>query len=223
MIITPEQFSRIRSIGVNLPQTTLGPGKSMIVGMVNFVETDVVQVPWICMHVADLVGLVKYGNLTTASKAAGSPATVTSNQPFFSSEDVGSILTWENGQQTYISGYTSPTQVTVTNVAGLTNPATGTITSLHFSLQPTTPTLINSALDAAVCGVVSTLPNQFDIPGGLPESAIMSSNVGIVSSSPFVPRTYRGPDTLAITVTNNTSNYDLQVVVTASLRHISGL
>lgn len=223
MIITPEQFSRTRSIGLNLPQTIVGPGKSMIVGLVNFVETDVVQVPWVCMHITDLVGLVKYGNLTTASKVAGSPATVTGNQPFFSSDDVGSILTWENGQQTYISGYISPTQVTVTNISGLTNPATGTITSLHFTLQPTAPLLINSAMDAAVCGVVSTLPNQFDLPGGLPESAIMSSNVGIVTSSPFVPRTYRGPDTLAITVTNNTSNFNLHVVVTASLRHISGL
>ena len=204
MIITPEQFSRIRSIGLNLPQTTIGPGKSMIVGVVHFFETDVVQVPLICMHVADLVGLLKYGNLTTSSKSTGSPATVTSNQPFFSSKDVGSTLTWENGQQTYISGYTSSTQVTVTNISGLTNPATGTITSLHFTLQPTAPTLINSAMDAAVCGVISTLPNQFDVPGGLPESAIMSSNVGIVISSPFVPRTYHGPDTLAITVTNNT-------------------
>jgi hypothetical protein len=223
MILTPEQFSRIRTIGFNLPQTTIRPGKSMIVGMVHFLENELIQVPWICMHVTDLVGLVKYGNLTTASKGAGSPATVTASQPFFSDTDVGSRLTWENGQQTYISGYTSPTQVTVTNVAGLTNPATGALTSLHFTLQPTSPTLVNSSMDAAICGLVSTLPNQFDVPGGLPESAIMTSNVGLVTSSPFVQRNYRGPDTLAVTVTNNTTNYDLQVVVTASLRHTSGL
>jgi hypothetical protein len=223
MIITPEQFSKTRAIGLNLPQTTIGPGKSVAVGFIYLGETDMAQVPWICMHVADLVGLTKYGNLTTASKSSGSPATVTSNQAFFSVEDVGSILTWENGQQTYISGYTSPTEVAVTNVAGLTNPASGTIASLHFTLQPTTPTLINSALDAAVCGIISTLPHRFIGPGGLPESTVMSSNVGIVSSSPFVLRAYRGPDSLAVTVTNNTANYDLQVVVTASLRHISGL
>ncbi len=88
MILTPEKFDKIRTIGQCLPQTVLGPGKSLAVAMVNIQDGDLLSIPWLCLHVTDLAGLVRYSDLTIASKTAGSPATVTTTEAFFEPADV---------------------------------------------------------------------------------------------------------------------------------------
>ena len=224
-MITPEQFNNIRVLGSCLPETIVGPEKSVMVSLVNVAYLDLVSVPWLCMHVTDLVGVPRDSVLVTASKSAdasaGAPTAVTANSPFFLSTDIGSTITWANGRQSYITAYTSSTLVTVTNVAGLTNPATAS-QSGYFVLNPTVPDIVNTALGCAVCGIQSTSPDQFNLPGGYPESAITSSAVGVVTA-PFQPRLYSGPDKIAISVLNNTRNFNLHVAVNAAMRYTHGL
>lgn len=222
MIITPERFDRIRTIHGCLPQTTVGPGKSIIVSIVQVDEGDELNVRWQCMHVLDFIGVIRSSGITTGAKTTGSPATVTASEAFFTSTDVGSIITWASGEQTYISGYISATSVSVTNVSGLTNPATGVVTG-YFSLQPSIPNIINTGMGGAVCGIVSTSPELFDLPGGCPESMLSTSAVGVVASSPYTLRRYVGDDRIAIMVMNNTHNFDLQVAVGAAMQHISNI
>ena len=102
-MITPEQFNNIRVLGGCLPETIVGPEKSVMVSLVNVAYLDLVSVPWLCMHVTDLVGVPRNSVLVTASKSAdasaGAPTAVTANSPFFLSTDVGSTITWANGRQ----------------------------------------------------------------------------------------------------------------------------
>ena len=90
-------------------------------------------------------------------------------------------------------------------------------------LNPTVPELINNSLGCAVCGIQSTQPDKFNLPGGYPESALMSSAIGIVSASPFQLRRYTGPDTVAVSVLNNTRNFELHVAVNTAIRYIRGI
>ncbi len=224
-MITPEQFNNIRVLGGCLPETIVGPGKSVMVSLVNVAYLDSLSVPWLCMHVTDLVGVARNSVLVTASKSAdaspGAPTAVTASSPFFLPTDVGSTITWANGYQSYITSYTSSTLITVTNVSGLTNPATAS-QSGYFVLNPTIPDVINTALGCAVCGIQSTSPDQFSLPGGYPESAITSSAVGVVTA-PFQPRFYAGPDKIAISVVNNTRNFELHVAVNTAMRYTHGI
>jgi hypothetical protein len=224
-MITPEQFNNVRVLGGCLPETIVGPGKSVMVSLVNVAYLDSLSVPWFCMHVTDLVGVPRNSVLVTASKSAdaspGAPTAVTANSPFFLSTDVGSTITWANGYQSYITSYTSSTLVTVTNVSGLTNPATAS-QSGYFVLNPTVPDIINTALGCAVCGIQSTSPDHFNLPGGCPESAITSSAIGVVAA-PFQPRFYSGPDKIAVSVLNNTRNFELHVAVNTAMRYTRGI
>lgn len=224
-MITPEQFNNTRVLGGCLPETIVGPGKSVMVSLVNVAYLDSLSVPWLCMHVTDLVGVPRNSVLVTASKSAdaspGAPTAVTANSPFFLSTDVGSTITWANGYQSYITSYTSSTLVTVTNISGLTNPATAS-QSGYFVLNPTVPDIINTALGCAVCGIQSTSPDQFNLPGGYPESALTSSAIGVVAS-PFQPRFYSGPDKIAVSVLNNTRNFELHVAVNTAMRYTRGI
>jgi hypothetical protein len=224
-MITPEQFNNIRVLGGCLPETIVGPGKSVMVSLVNVAYLDSLSVPWLCMHVTDLVGVPRNSVLVTASKSAdaspGAPTAVMANSPFFLPTDVGSTITWANGYQSYITSYTSSTLVTVTNVSGLTNPATAS-QSGYFVLNPTVPDIINTALGCAVCGIQSTSPDQFNLPGGYPESAITSSAIGVVAA-PLQPRFYSGPDKIAVSVLNNTRNFELHVAVNTAMRYTRGI
>lgn len=221
MIVTPELFDRIRTVGACLPQTVIGPAKALVVMVLSIDDLDIVDVPWLCLHATQLSGIIRNSDIITASKPAGSPVTLTSSEAFFSSKDVGSLITWTTGEQTYISAYLSPTSVTVTNISGLTNPA-GLISG-YFSIQPTTPDVVNTAIGHVACGLVSTSPELFDQPGGCMESSISISSVGVVAAPSFIPRRYSGTDKLAIVVVNNTRNFNITAVVTAAARCTQGL
>jgi hypothetical protein len=225
-MITPQQFSSIKTIGGCLPETVISPGKSVIVSLVQLAYLDALSVPWICMHVTDLVGVQRNSLLATASKAVdtspGATMTVTSNEPFFLSSDVGSMITWSNNQQSYVTGYLSSTQVQVVNSTGITNPATGAQDS-YFILTPTVPNIINKSMGAAVCGIQSTSPDKFNLPGGYPESILTTSLIGVVAGSPFQPRRYTGPDKIAVSVLNNTRNFELHVAVNTAMRYTRGI
>jgi hypothetical protein len=148
--------------------------------------------------------------------------TVTSNEPFFLPSDVNSTITWANNEQSYITAYVSSTSVQVQNVSGLTNPATAAQNG-YFVLNPTVPDIINESLGCAVCGIQSTSPDQFNLPGGYPESALTSSAMGVVSASPFQVRRYAGPDKIVVSVLNNTRNFELHVAVNTAMRYIRGI
>ena len=224
-MITPENFNSIRVLGGCLPETILSPGKSVIISLVSVDYLDFLSIPWISMHVTDLVGVSRNSGLVTASKSADAsseaPTPVTANGPFFISTDIGSTITWAKGRQSYITAYTSSTLVTVTNVSGLTNPATAS-QSGYFVLNPTIADVINTALGWAVCGIQSTSPEQFNLPGGYPESAVTSSALGVVTA-PFKPRLYSGPDNIVVSVLNNMRNFNLHVAVNTAMRYTHGL
>jgi hypothetical protein len=222
MIITPEILAVTTTTGLCLPQTVVGPQKTVVVGMLPIPLQWAAGVPWLCLHVTDIAGVIRSSGVITSTKGAGSPATVTSTQPFFTPNDVNSVITWNSGVQSYITAYTSPTQVTVTNISGLSNPATGSVTDF-FSVQPSTPTLINSALGAVVCGVISNNIIGLPMPGGVPDSFITTSSVGVTTLSAYQRRRYFGPDSIAVTLTNNTTNMVIGGVVTAAFRFASSL
>jgi hypothetical protein len=110
----------------------------------------------------------------------------------------------------------------VVNSTGITNPATGAQDG-YFVLNPTVPERINKSMDCAVCGIQSTSPEKFYLPGGYPESALMSSVIGITSVSPFQVRRYMGPDVIAVSVLNNTRNFELHVAVNTAMRYTRGI
>ncbi len=225
-MITPEQFNSIRILGGCLPETIVGPGKSVMVSLVQVAYLDTLSIPWLCMHLTNLVGIPRNSLLVTASKSSdsspGATMTVTSNEPFFLPSDVNSTITWANNEQSYITAYVSSTSVQVQNVSGLTNPATAAQNG-YFVLNPTVPDIINESLGCAVCGIQSTSPDQFNLPGGYPESALTSSAMGVVSASPFQVRRYAGPDKIVVSVLNNTRNFELHVAVNTAMRYIRGI
>jgi hypothetical protein len=45
----------------------------------------------------------------------------------------------------------------------------------------------------------------------------------VVSASPFQVRRYAGPDKIAVSVLNNTRNFELHVAVNTAMRYIRGI
>ncbi len=78
-------------------------------------------------------------------------------------------------------------------------------------------------MGAAVCGIQSTSPDKFNLPGGYPESILTTSLIGVVAGSPFQPRRYTGPDKIAVSVLNNTRNFELHVAVNTAMRYTRGI
>lgn len=213
--VTPELLSACRSIPVCLPQTDIGPQRSIIVGSWHIPAGQMAVLTWSCVHLVEIRPIEQSSGLVQASK---NDSTVTATEDFFTPDLVGSLIIWSNGSRAIISSYTSPLSVQVTTV-GVQYAAAATVSLSYFSIIPATPDLVNTANDVISFGLMSNGVDLISLPAGRLNHTLSLREPGVLALGISHNRAYFGPTNLSLVVVNNARNFSAQVSATAHLKH----
>lgn len=212
--ITPWSLSVCRSISPCLPQTDIGPQRSLVVGSLLLASGQCVNLSWSCLHLVEIRPIDQSSGLIQAGKNG---STVTATGDFFTPDLVGSLIIWSNGSRALITEYSSPISVEV-STAGVQYAAAATVSLSYFTIIPASPDLVNPVDGVVSFGVVAGDIDTLKIPAGKLLHPLSLNEPGVVALTLNQSRTYFGPMSLSLVVTNNARNFSAQVTAVAHLK-----